>query len=234
MSVRTQAILVGAGFLLLVLLWFFLGFRPQQDRINELRDQQEETQSEIGNLRAQLERLQELQRMEPQLRAQASRLQDALPTDPRIPDFILQVQDAANLAGIDFLSISPSLPSPFTPPGADQQGGPADLQSISVSIQTTGTFFELEDFIIRLERLPRAVRINTFSLSPGGGAEGDQPGASPTLSVTFAMQIFLETAEPVSPGTGGSPPAGATPAPDATAAAEAVPDETSTPLRRGA
>lgn len=197
MSVRTQGILAGVGFLLLVVLWFFVGFRPQQDRINELRDQQETTEDEISQLQAELARLEELQRMEPQLRAQAARLQDALPSDPRLPDFILQVQEAANLAGIDFLSISPSLPADFTPPGGE--GGAANLQAISVSIQTTGRFFELEDFIIRLENLARVVRINTFALSPGGATEGqDVAGGSPTLSVTFQMQMFLSTAAPVS------------------------------------
>lgn len=230
MSVRLRAILMGAGFLVVVLLWFFVGFRPQQDRINELRDQQDQTQSEIQNLRAQLERLQELQRMEPQLRAQASRLQDALPADPRLPDFILQVQDAANLAGIDFLSISPSVPASFTPPGEGGQGGQGagDLQAINVSVQTTGTFFELEDFIIRLERLPRAVRINSFGLSPGGEDEG-APGAPPTLSVTFSMQMFLEANAPVSPVAGTSPPDGA-PAPGETP----VPGETPAPTPAGA
>lgn len=227
MSVRLRAILVGAGFLLLVLVWFFVGFRPQQDRINELRDQQEQTEQEIQNLQAQLERLQELQRMEPQLRAQASRLQDALPADPRLPDFILQVQDAANLAGIDFLSISPSLPSAFTPPGDGGGGqGGGDLQAINVSVQTTGRFFALEDFIIRLERLPRAVRIDNFSLSPGGG-EDTAPGEPPVLSVTFSMQMFLETVAPVSPDAGTPAPVG-TPAPGETPAPEQNPpaDET--------
>lgn len=222
MSVRLRAILLGAGFLVLVVAWFFLGFNPNRSRINELRDEQEEVEASITRLEAELARLEELQRMEPELRAQFTRLQDAVPEDPRIPDFILQVQEAANLAGIEFLSISPSLPAAFTPPGGE--GGAANLQAIAVSIQTTGRFFALEDFIIRLEKLARAVRINTFGLSPGGGA-ADVPGTSPSMSVTFQLQIFMASTTGQAGGATGGTTGGATggttiatPAPETTPA----------------
>ncbi len=203
MSVRNRAILLAAVFVLLLLVWFFFMFRPNQRRISELRAEQEQVQQEIGGLQVQLERLRELQRQEPQLRAQFARLQDALPDDPRLPDFILQVQEAANLAGIDFLSITPSLPAAFTPPGAMQPPPEAaQLQAISVSISVTGTYFEVEDFIIRLERLQRAVRIGSFTLAPGEGAAG----GSPTLSTTLQMQMFMVSPAPVVQQPPGAPP----------------------------
>lgn len=209
MSVRNRAIILGAVFVVVVLIWFFALFRPNQDRINELRAQQEQVQQEINNLQVQLQRLQELQRQEPQLRAQFARLQDALPEEPRLPDFILQVQEAANLSGIDFLSITPSLPAPFTPPSTAQPAaGAGGLQAIAVSIATTGTYFEIEDFVIRMERLQRAVRINTFQLAPAAVTAG-----SPTLSVTFQMQMFMTTPAPVTP-----PPAAGQPEPAPTGA----------------
>jgi type IV pilus assembly protein PilO len=218
LSVRLQAALLAVLFVVLALLWFFLLYRPSQSRIDELREEQDRTQQEIAQLEARLERLQELQRREPQLRAEFSRLEDALPTDPRLPDFILQVHEAANLAGVDFLSISPSLPASFSPPeGADEPPGPGELQAISVSVSTEGTYFALEDFIIRMERLQRAVRINTFSLSPTGDVE---PGVSPTLSVTFSMQMFVLAPD-------GAPPPGEIPPPEEAVDddAEPAPDE---------
>lgn len=188
MSMRMKGILLGAGFLVLVVLWFVLLFRPSQSEIAELREQQEATEREISSLEARLTRLQELREQEPQLRAEFARMEDALPADPRLPDFILQVHEAANLAGIDFLSISPSLPADFNPP----EGAPPaeeELSGISVSISAEGSYFALEDFIIRIERLRRAVRINSFSLSPVG--EPEVPGTSPDLSVTFSTQMFM-------------------------------------------
>ncbi len=188
MPMRTRAVLVGVVFVLFVVLWFFFMFRPNQARIAELRDQQTATQHEIDSLQAQLTRLQELRDREPELRAELLRLQDALPSDPRLPDFILQIHEAANLAGVEFLSITPSLPAEFTP-AADAPAPPQPLQAVAVTISTTGRYFALEDFIIRIERLRRAVRINSFTLAPGG--EEDPVGASPTLSVSFQMQMFV-------------------------------------------
>lgn len=188
MPMRTRAVLVGVAFVLLVVLWFVFMFRPNQARISELRDQQTATQQEIDMLEGELTRLQGLRDREPELQAELLRLQDALPLDPRLPDFILQIHEAANLAGVDFLSITPSLPAAFTPP-ADAPAPPQPLQAVSVTISTTGRYFALEDFIIRIERLRRAVRINSFTLAPGGGE--DPPGASPTLSVSFQMQMFV-------------------------------------------
>ena len=223
MSVRWQAIIAGVVFVLLVVAWFFLGFNPNRDRISELEEQQEQVVMEIGELRVRLERLLELRRQEPQLRAELTRMRDALPNDPRLPDFILQVQETANLAGIDFLSITPSLPSPFTPPGGAAQ---PTLQAISVSISTRGRYFEIEDFIVRMERMRRAVRINTFALAPGGAAEDDpdQPGGSPTMAVTFAMQMFVNA-----PAAGAAPVAGATPAPASPPTGSPPPGESPVP-----
>lgn len=213
MPLRTRIILVAVAVPVLAVVWFVLVWRPSQNRVNDLRRQQEAARTERAQLEARLERLRQLQRDEPALRAQLARLDEALPLEPRIPDFILQVQEAANLAGVPFLSISPSLPSPFTPPavaGAAAPAGAGPVQAVSVSITTTGKFFELEDFIVRMERLSRAVRVNTFSLAPSAGVGG----TSPTISVSFAMQIFVSGAA-LTPGTQATPAPAATPAPGA-------------------
>ncbi|HVL81327.1 MAG TPA: type 4a pilus biogenesis protein PilO, partial [Actinomycetota bacterium] len=216
MPLRTRAILIGVGFVVLTMLWFFFLFRPNQARIAELRTEQQTTEQQIDQLRIRLAELQRLRDQEPMLRAQLARFTDALPEDPRLPDFILQVEEQANLAGIEFLSITPSLPAPYAgagdpaavPPAAPAGGG--ELQAISVSISTTGTYFELLDFILRLERqIPRAVRLNNFALAPTGETAR---GQSPTLQVTFDMQMFLLSPVPVAPGAAPQPPTTEAPA----------------------
>lgn len=206
MSMRLRFVLVGLGCTALVAIWFLFMFRPNRERIAELRDQISATEEEITSLEAQLLRLQQLQREEPRLRAELARFGDALPPDPRVPDFILQVQDAANLSGIDFLSITPSVPAP----------GAAGFSVISVSISTTGDFFEVEDFIFRLERLQRALRINSFSL-------GGDPGA---LGVSLSMHMFTLPQAGPAPA---APPAGSAPAPSPSPGASPSPSPTATP-----
>lgn len=191
---RLRLVLVALGCIALVAIWFLSVFRPNRERLGEVREQVAATEQEIASLEAQLRRLQQLQREEPRLRAELARFGDAIPPDHRVPDFILQVQDAANLAGIDFLAITPSQPS------APAEGA---TQVIGVSLSVTGTFFEMEDFIFRMERLQRSVRLNSFAL----GGEGE-------MSVSLTMQMFALPRAPLEL----PPPAGTTPAPAASPA----------------
>lgn len=175
MSLKMKVALSIVGVVVILAGWFLMVFRPNQQTISDLRDEIEATQEEIVALEAQLLRLQALRDRAPELREEAARFSLALPTSPRVPDFILQVQEAADQARVDFLTITPSLPAPF-------QGGTSGLQAVGVSISTTGSYFTLQDFIHRLERLDRAVRVNSFSLSA--------PGQDGTMQTSLSMQMF--------------------------------------------
>jgi Tfp pilus assembly protein PilO len=237
MPVRTRLILVVVGFVVVTILWFLVLWKPAQNKVNTLLDQQRQQRQEQATLEANIKRLKDLQQQEPRLRAEIARLQDSLPADPRLPDFILQLQESASLAGIDFLTISPSVPSPYAPPapaGAPAAAPPAttggQLQSVTVSVTANGKYFEVLDFIVRLEKLRRAVRVNTISMAPGT-APGAPPteqavGVSPNLSVTFAMQMFLVS--PVAAGAAAPAPA-PTPGPTASPGTTAVPGGSPSP-----
>lgn len=175
MSVKMKVALSVVGVVVILAGWFLMVFRPNQQKVSDLRDEIEATQEEIVALEAQLLRLQALRDRAPELREEAARFSLALPTSPRVPDFILQVQEAADQAQVDFLTITPSLPAPF-------EGGTSGLQAVGVSISTTGSYFTLQDFIHRLERLDRALRVNSFSLST--------PDEDGTMSTSLSMQMF--------------------------------------------
>lgn len=191
MSMRMRFVLAGVGAVVVLAGWFLMVFRPGQARQAELRDDIAATEQEISSLEAQLRRLQDLQAREPELRAEEARFALALPDVPSVPAFLIQVQDAANQAGVDFVSINPSLPT--APRGGE---GASGIQSISVSISSNGSFFAVQDFVYRMERLDRAVRIDNFSLSGGGDEE------SPTLSVSLRMQMFNLPPGSPAPATG--------------------------------
>jgi Tfp pilus assembly protein PilO len=188
--------------------WFFLSFRPASNRLGELRAEVKRNRDEVSALEAKLKRLIALQRNERGARDEANRRLAALPNDPKVSDFIVQVQDAANAAGIDFLSISPSLPAAPQGSGAALPAAPASpaptaspspqtgqsqtpaapesrLRSITVQIKADGQYFEIEDFVLKLEQLARAVRIDDLTLSAEQGGE--------TLSASFKLQMFMVT-----------------------------------------
>lgn len=216
-----------------VLGWFALAFRPAHSRLGELRQEVERSRTEVSALEERLQRLIALQRNENSIRDEAERMSAALPTDPAVSDFILRVQDAANAAGIDFLTITPSLPAvpagvataqpaaapndaELTPEQREAQAkaqaqAAADpvnrLRAIEVQVKADGGFFEMERFISNLERLGRAVRIDDFTLGAGGGE-----GAN-VLSATMKLNIFMlapQAASGAGTGTAAGQPAPAT------------------------
>ncbi len=126
-------------------------------------------------------------------------LRAAVPSTPDLGEFILQANDIATASGIDWLSISPS------PPAATGGGGPTS--TIAVSIQIQGGFFEVLDYLNRLEDLERLVIVDTINISaaaptrgpaapgPAGsiGGSTDSSGA-PDLSVTLTGRMFTDAA----------------------------------------
>ena len=205
MSMKAKFIALTVGTLLLVVAWFFLGFKPASSKLKEVKDEVTQTENEIAALETRLATLQELKRNAKQLRADARRYAEGLPTKPAVSDFIRQVQEQASDSGIEFLTVAPSAPSAPSGPNAPTAGG---LKAISVSLNASGTFFQVEEFVSKMERLERAIRIDTFSL--GGSAE--------KLSLSVKMQMFMsQAAAAAATAPGAAPPApGASPAPAAT------------------
>lgn len=215
MSMKRKFVSLGLVTLVVLIGWSAGAFRPAQSKLGELNDDVEATKQQVSTLQAKLQTLISLKENEPKVRAEVERMRTALPNDePKVSDFIIQVQDAANAAGIDFLTITPSLPAvpenfdvapagqsapaatpaPAAPSVNESKPGttttaPAQPQtpvrSISVQIKAEGRFFEIEQFVVNMEHLARVLRIDSFDLSAGGG---DKAGV---LSASMKLQIFM-------------------------------------------
>lgn len=198
MSMKMKFLALAAATLLFVGGWYFLGFKPATSKLKEVKAQVDTTRAEVAALEVRLARLQELKRNEKDLRAQAARFDKGLPTTPSVPKFIRQVQGIASEAGIDFLSVAPTVPTAAAapappPPPADGSAaaappavaGPA-LSTIGVSLNATGGFFDIESFVAKMEDLERALRIDTFSL----GGSGDK------LTLAISMKMFMAAPPP--------------------------------------
>jgi type IV pilus assembly protein PilO len=177
MSRRSIAIGVIAA-LLVLLLWWFLLWSPQRDDISAAKDRREAAEQQAAQLRVTLSRLQELKRTEALKRSQIETLRVAVPDQPNLAQFILDANDAANRAGIEFLSVTPA------PPSAAEGTAPA---SINLSISITGGYFQVLDFVNRLTDLPRIVVIDNLALNAGEGS---------SMSVSISGRMFTTSALP--------------------------------------
>jgi Tfp pilus assembly protein PilO len=235
-SMRMRFVALVALSLVVTVAWYAAAFKPSREKLSNVRAEVKTTEQEVAQLTAKLAELQALKANEAELRKEFAKFEHALPVEPAVSDFIHDVQDAADQAGIDFLSIAPSIPAapqgaaPATSgaPTADPatsgeeaeaqaaQAAPAQpsVYSVSVSLTADGKFFEIEDFVAKMEKLERAIRIDTFTLSGGGGdtaADGAAApaagvGESPGVSLAIKLQMFMNRATTSAPSATSTAP----------------------------
>jgi type IV pilus assembly protein PilO len=198
MTLGRRSVIIGVVAALLVLvLWWFLLWSPQRKKVDDAKARADAAQQQVGQLRVTLSRLQELKRTEALKRSQIEALRVAVPDQPNLAQFILDANDAANKAGIDFLSVTPSPPATAAAGAGTAAGAPA---AINLAMSITGGYFQVLDFVNRLTDLPRIVVIDNLSLAAGDGSN---------MTVSITARMFTTSAAPVAAPTT-VPPAGTT------------------------
>ena len=197
-----RALAIGAGAAVVVLLlWYFALWAPRNRAIDEERERAETAEQQRDDLRTRVARLRAAQRDEPLIRAKLETVRTAIPDQPNLAQFILDTNDAAVRSGIDFISIAPTPPkaaaataggaagtqaAPATtaPPAAAGATPPAEVQA---QLQIKGGYFQVLDFLNRLDALPRLVVTDALNLTA-------DPQARLTAAAT--VRVFLRSVPP--------------------------------------
>lgn len=242
---RRAPILAAVGMVLLVILVVFFAVLPKMRQVTERREELREAELREQTLLAELDRLQEARAQLPEARRRLARFNQKVPAQADLPGIIRLVQNAADASLIGFVSITPGTPqpaagaapaTPATPPPTetDPDAPPPltatpDASVIQATIVVIGDFFAVDQFLFRLETLPRAAKVTGIQVA-GSGEGADDPG---TLNVTLTVEFF--TTDPdAGPGTapeeavGESPAPAPSPAPSPAATSPAAP-ATATP-----
>jgi Tfp pilus assembly protein PilO len=159
---------------------FFFAVRPRQQELGRVRADVEQEENRTQQLEAELARLQQLQRNAPELEARLARYRELVPEDDQVPNFIFQVQEAANQAGVGFVEITPELPKP--PPEG------AQVAEVRTLIGAKGGYFAVQDFFRRLYDLDRAVRVDNLTMA---GAEDETTGET-LIDLDMTARVFFE------------------------------------------
>ena len=212
---RSQERLIGLAAIVLVLAaGAMLLVRPVREAASRARDDQRAAQRESQSLRDQIRALEALKANEATLREQAGTAAAEFPATPALPGLVDALQDLADKAGVDLMSVSPSPPktSSLHP----------QLAEITTQVTVKAGYYEIEDFLARLEDLikgtdnsgrvqPRSLLVNSVSITAGGGS-GTAAPATTTGSTSQPDQltaaINLSAFQVTGPATGTS--AGAT------------------------
>jgi Tfp pilus assembly protein PilO len=163
---------------------FFL-ILPKMSSVSSARDQLQTEQQHEQELEVQLQQLQDAQQAAPETEQKLSELRAKIPPTLDEPGLIRAVSDAGASASVDVLSLAPGTPS------TDPSG---NFSLLPVTLQANGSFFSIDEFLFRLERLPRAMKVLTVDISPG----------SPPFELSVNMSLEVYTTD-VSAGPGSVP-----------------------------
>lgn len=205
------AALVSAAVIILMVAVLILP-RASQVRAKQREVTASETRGSV--LRLQLEQIQAYAKEAPKNRRELAKLQSAIPPTADLPGLLRLLNSAAAQAGVDFMTVAPGQP-------ATSPDGKTSI--ISTQITVVGGFFAVDQYLFRLETLPRAARVNTIQVSPQGW---------PKLSVSLNVEFFTTdvSAGPGSiPGATQGTPVPGVPVPGVSPSASASPSPSASP-----
>lgn len=193
---RRGPLVVGIAFGLVALLAIVLIVLPKRGEVRDAEETLAQERAREQPLQTELSHLQEAEQEAPTLRRELARFQRAVPPVADLPGLINDLQTAADVSGVDFFSVSPSTPAPASTGLATE---------IPASLRVIGGFFPIDEFLFRLETLPRAAKVVSVTL-------GEGPDGAPQVDVQLEVKFFTTDLEagpgapvPEAPGPNASP-----------------------------
>lgn len=167
--------------------WFLL-IAPKHSKAADIRAQSAAQVSANLALQTQLQTLKAQAKALPQQQAKLAAVAAKIPDNPALPSLIRALSVAADDANVELLSLAPGHPAVVTAPAAATAVAPVapvgtgaaapaaatapgasagTLEAISVNLSVVGSYFQVEQFLDRLESLQRAMKVGNLSLSLG-------------------------------------------------------------------
>ena len=180
MTRRQELVLAAVGALLVLAAATLLLIRPTRQATAEARADRDAAVADSQNLRHQIRVLEALKPKEAELKAQAELAKAEFPATPALPGLVDALQDAASQSGVGLGTVAPSTPETSTV-------NPL-LAEITTTVNVNGGYFEIQDFLVRLENLvkgsdparvtPRSVLVESVNLTGGSDEQATGDSAS--------------------------------------------------------
>lgn len=155
LSAMNQMIIAGVLILAIAVAAVFFGILPLFDQVAQMDTDITQLDSQIMTQKALVERRLSAKAQAAQTDIDLIDLANRVPESPDLPTLIINLQDAANASGLVFAQIVPQAPGAVV--GAD--GQPAGYSSIPVSMKLEGQWSDLIEYVRRLSKFPRGLRI---------------------------------------------------------------------------
>lgn len=213
--------LTAVGVIAVVAAGWFLLISPKRSEASDVRAQVASQESTNSGLQTQLAMLKAQQKTLPAQQAKLALVAAKIPDNPALPALIRALSAAADDAGVELVSMAPGAPAtvvaaaaparlgaaaPGTPPAgagattlssaASAGYAPGVLTTIPMSLNVVGGYFQVEQFLDKLENLARAAKVTALSLAPGAnplktGTAGAAVDTGKTLTATVTANVYM-------------------------------------------
>ena len=182
--------------------WFLL-VAPKRTEAADLQAKKVSQEGTNTSLEQKLQQLKAQQADLPQKRARLAAITTKIPTNPALPSLIRDLTAAGRKIGVSIDSMAPSAPlavvaaapgAVAAAPAPVPAAGTSDaLYQVPLTLNVTGSYFELEQYVSKLEGLKRSFLVTGFNVGPATIAKAPE-GA---LTITISGRVFLT--QPVAP-----------------------------------
>jgi len=197
LSAMNQMIIAGVLIVALSAAVVFFGILPMFDKAAVMDAEIKTLDSEIMSQRALVERRLSAKAQAAQTDVDLINLANQVPESPDLPTLIINLQDAANAAGLVFAQIAPATPEPVVGP----DGAPAGYSAIPISLRVEGQWSDIIEYVRRLSKFPRGLRITnaTFVNVPGTTERERHVSAQVSVTVYTMSVINVSSTAPAVP-----------------------------------
>ncbi len=180
---RRMAISFGGVAVLIVAAWWMLMWKPAGNDLAAADKRAELATQQINQMQVQLSRLEVIRDQLPALQSQVQSLRTAIPDTPALADFLLAAHDAEAASGLEFLTATANEPAPGPVPG---------LMVIEVQLTGNGGYYQVLDFINRLQAMHRIMSINNLTVVSANNEDTTEIGP-PNLQLTISGRLYMTT-----------------------------------------
>lgn len=176
MTGRRAPVIAGIVMAVIAVLAFLFVVNPKRAEVSEAEGKLDEARTEEISLQSQKASLEQAKAEAPTNRKIIREVQQQLPPTADPQGLILLLENAAVKAGVDLSQESIGTPL----------AGATGVTSIPITMTISGTYFALDEYLFQLETLPRAAKVISVTLSPGGAT------STTTTTGTLTMQVTME------------------------------------------
>ncbi len=198
---RELFILTVVGSVLLIIVMIAALIYPSFTKLGDLDAQIAVAETEVSTAKSLLAQRQAIKDRSAQTDATWLTLANQVPDNPDLPALIIELQDAAFDSGVQLVAVTPTKPT--------DQG---TYVKVPVQIEVLGTWADTVDYLQRIGKLSRAIRI--YSSTTNVTSDATQLNRSnSSLSAYAGDSVLALEAYMIPASTGATPTAPAVPAP---------------------